>query len=270
MAIPRLIHQTYSSIDALDPAIRNNCDRIRLENPEFNYHFYSDQDQINFIRDYYDSTIFNAFNSIDPAYGAARADFFRYLCMYQQGGVYLDVKADVRKPLISTLLNSDDFILSKWDHSPDSPHLGWGNHPALARTGCHAYQQWFIICSARHPYLKAVIDMVVKNIETYNPFRHFRNSWSAVMATTGEIPYTLAIAPIRTSHPHRELRIEKDLHIYYSIFQASSGLYGHHKPGAHYSQQEKSLIRQSWPLSAIINTAYTGRSWARNIKRKLI
>jgi len=39
------------------------------------------------IATHFGSDVLEAYNSINPLYGAARADFFRYLLMYQDGGV---------------------------------------------------------------------------------------------------------------------------------------------------------------------------------------
>ena len=33
----------------------------------------------------------NIYNSIDESYGPCRADLFRYLILYDKGGIYLDI-----------------------------------------------------------------------------------------------------------------------------------------------------------------------------------
>lgn len=266
--IPKLIHQTFSSMDRLPATLRDNCEMIRSRNPEFEYHFYSDDEMLSFVRSSYGGDIARIYARIDPAFGAARADLFRYLCLYWYGGVYLDVKADVRKPLASVIRETDSFILSRWDHSSDSPHAGWGSHHALHGTGSHAFQQWFIIASPRHPFLKAVIDKVLKNIENYDPFKHFRNSWNAVIETTGEVPYTLAILPMLDSYPHRLVVAERDLDLHYSIFLASGGVYAHQKLHGHYSALDRPLIRQPWPLNWMFGALARVRAFARWLKRQ--
>ncbi|MCA3362157.1 MAG: hypothetical protein INF74_09420, partial [Roseomonas sp.] len=61
-------------------------------NPDWEYRLYEDADCERFIRENYDAETFKLFRSIHPDYGAARADFFRYLLLYRLGGVYLDIK----------------------------------------------------------------------------------------------------------------------------------------------------------------------------------
>ena len=51
----------------------------------------------NYIRREYGESILSCYLRIDPVYGAARADLFRYLLLYRTGGVYLDIKSAARR-----------------------------------------------------------------------------------------------------------------------------------------------------------------------------
>ena len=53
-----------------------------------------------------------------------------------------------------------------------------------------------------HPFLKAVIENVLRNIECYNPLLH-RVGGKAVLRVTGPIAYTLAIVPLLSRYQHR-------------------------------------------------------------------
>lgn len=59
----------------------------------------------NLCKDNFMSTVFAgtcilwAYNAINPAVGAAKADIWRYAVLYTYGGVYLDDDSDIRKPL---------------------------------------------------------------------------------------------------------------------------------------------------------------------------
>jgi mannosyltransferase OCH1-like enzyme len=78
------------------PAVlKRNCRAIEALNPDFSYRFYDDRDRESLIGDAYGEAILAGYRRIDPAFGAARADLFRYLCVYHCGGVYLDVKVAV-------------------------------------------------------------------------------------------------------------------------------------------------------------------------------
>jgi len=269
MPIPKLIHQTYSSFEAIKPEIRDHITTLRAANPNYTYNFYSEQDRIDFIRSHYGPELLATYLKIDPVYGAARADLFRYLVVHACGGVYLDIKSGASRPLDQVIANHDSCILSRWDHSPGSPYQGWGNHPEIAPENRPAFQQWFIISEPGHPFLAAVIERVCSNIETFNPFRHWRNAWNAVMVTTGDIPYTNVIVPLLASHPHRLVSIEQDMGISYTIFQNTLGIYAHHQPGRHYTTQTRPLIRQPWPLSLFFASATQARLLARSLRSRL-
>ena len=96
--------------------------------------------------------------SLHPDYDAARSDLFRYLCLYAYGGICLDVKAAVTILFRNVLVESDKFILAHWDQDL---HPGWGVNPRIPLPAGE-YQQWFIISSPHHPYLKSVIQEVTR------------------------------------------------------------------------------------------------------------
>lgn len=167
MCIPRIIHQTFRHTE-LSPALQGCIKRLRSSNPGWEYRFYDDQACLDFVRTHYDRRILAAYNSINPRYGAAKADVFRYLLMYRVGGVYLDVKSGASRSL-DEIVAHHPYILSHWDNSPYGTHPGWGLHFSDLPRG--EYQQWHICAQPEHPYLKAVIARVLENLETYKP-RH--------------------------------------------------------------------------------------------------
>lgn len=72
-------------------------------------------------------------------------------------------------------------------------------------TGVGEYQQWWIACVARHPFLRAVIDACVAGIAAYR--FDASDTWtfgkSGVLRLTGPIASTLAIHPLLRKHKHR-------------------------------------------------------------------
>jgi mannosyltransferase OCH1-like enzyme len=173
---------------------------------------------------------------INPKYGAARADLFRYLCVYAAGGVYLDIKAKASLPLSSVIRDDDEYILSQWG----SEHLKWGRQAELKGISAGEFTQWHIIACPRHPFLKAVIDAVVQNISDYNPFLH-TSVYEGVWRTTGPIAYTKAIHPMLAMHAHRFADSKKDLGFSYSIFENDTA-HTHHYSS--YTRQTEPLIQR--------------------------
>jgi len=128
MSIPKIIHQTIRSKAALHPAFQENIEYLKRVNPGWEHRLYDDDDCRLFILQVYGQNYLDTFNRIDSAYGAAKADFFRYLLMYECGGVYLDIKSRTRLPLSQVLAEDDRYILSYWDNAPGGklPVVGYG------------------------------------------------------------------------------------------------------------------------------------------------
>ncbi len=121
--IPKIIHQSYSTVD-LNEKLLQNISNIKNLNPDWEYRYYDDEDCVVFIKNNFDDRILQAYNKINPVYGAARADLFRYLLIYKIGGVWLDVKSSITKPLDSTLEPNDHFLLSQWQNRMGEPFQG--------------------------------------------------------------------------------------------------------------------------------------------------
>ena len=225
-AIPKIIHQTYHSKhlpgpfqDAVDTAIRLN--------PNWEHRLYDDADIVNFIAQHYDERVMRCYTMINPKYGAARADLFRYLLLHKIGGIYIDIKAVCLKSFDDVLRSDDRFVLAQWQNTADGEHSGWGTWPELTDVAGGEYQQWHIIAAPGHPFLKAVIDRVLTNIETYRPWRDGVRR-HGVVRLTGPIAYTRAIRPIIAQHPHRFAASATDVGLRYRAAPEHEQLFMHH------------------------------------------
>jgi hypothetical protein len=234
--IPRLIHQTFKSRE-LPPELQQNVEQIKALNPGWSHRIYDDSDIEAFIRETYGQTVFACYQRINPRYGAARADLFRYLLLYRYGGVYLDIKSTMTRPLDEVLQPNDRYLLSQWQNGKGEEFEGWGVARELNDIPGGEFQQWHIVAAAGHPFLRAVIENVLRNIERYNPWLQGTGS-AGVFRVTGPVAYTLAIAPLMASQPHR-LASCGDLGFEYTIFKATS-----HRPlfASHYARQTESVI----------------------------
>lgn len=215
--IPKIIHQSYHS-RSVHPAIAKNIEKIKKLNPDWEYRFYDDADHLKFISKYYPKEILDAYNSINPLYGAARADFFRYLLIYKVGGVWLDIKSTIKQDLNISLRENDLFILSQWDNKMGESFQGFGLHPDLAHISGGEFETWHIISAPGNLMIKAVIQKVLQNINSYSPEK-FGIGKIGVWRTTGPIAYTLAIVPLLKKHKHRFVNIGKEFMFQYTIFK---------------------------------------------------
>ncbi|RKW46122.1 MAG: glycosyltransferase, partial [Porphyromonas sp.] len=146
--IPRLLHQTYKSKIVEDAALKSNIEHLKTLNPFWRYTLYDDADIEEFILRSYGKEIYAYYQRIEPCYGAAKADFFRYLLMYKCGGVYLDIKSTNDLPLDDVLLPDEQYILAHWDNLEGGMYVDHGRHPGLEKVSPQGeYQQWFIVAA---------------------------------------------------------------------------------------------------------------------------
>jgi mannosyltransferase OCH1-like enzyme len=213
--IPRIIHQTYPT-KKLPSEIIENIRNLKRLNPNWEFRFYDDSDIEKYIKKEY-PYFFRNYRSINPKYGAARADLFRYLLIYKEGGCYLDIKSYFLKPLDNIL--NEMIILSHWDNVEGGEYEGWGKHPEIKNPNGE-FQQCFIISPSGHPFLKAVIQNVILNIESYT---YYKNGYGglAVLRLTGPIAYTLAITRLLEQFDYQILE-NKEMGFIYSIYSPIS------------------------------------------------
>lgn len=244
--IPKIFHQTHT-LKRLPSELQANVDRLKELNPGWEHRFYDDETRDAFILEHFGPRIFAYYNRIDPAYGAPRADLFRYLVTYKLGGVYLDMKSTITKPLDEILRPDDRYIVSYWNNAPGEFYEGWGFHDELRPYAPKPYrgeiQQWHIISAAGHPFLRATLEQVLHNIHRYNPLLHGTGRFGA-LRVTGPIAFSRAVYPLLDHHPHRLVEGEKDCGIEYSIYAKSGGQTAHvGMHSKHYSLLETPLAQ---------------------------
>jgi inositol phosphorylceramide mannosyltransferase catalytic subunit len=179
--VPRTIHRTWRDAN-LPPKFRAAWEHTARHNPGFEQVLHTDAEADAFMRQHCSPREYRAYQRINPLYGAARADLFRYVLLYNVGGVYLDAKSAANS-LCSLVRKEDGFLLSPWS---------WMPHFLAFKNSFGEFQQWHIVCAPRHPFLQRVIDHVVHNIESYSA-QEYPPSKHSVLRLTGPIAYTHAI-----------------------------------------------------------------------------
>ena len=185
--IPKKIHQTYSSFDEIPVCVKNVIFHNISINPNYTYSFYDDNDIVEYIKTHESNRVFKAFKLIRNEIGAAKADFFRYIILYHEGGVYADIKSKFVIPL-------DQWIFQNKLHITFWP---WHDHSYLKHfykksilkektSNNYEINQAILIYPRGHPILRKTIDAIVLKIE--NDFKH--NKPSEILGTTGPHKYT--------------------------------------------------------------------------------
>lgn len=243
MKIPRVIHQTIENMDHLLPEYSDNRSNMALANPNWTFKLYTSKDRTEFIQNNFESRIFDSYLSIDKRYGAAQADFFRYLVVYVEGGLYLDIKSTVTKPLEEVILNDDMFVTANWPSQIDGIDTSnLGMHSDLEFL---EYQNWFILSSPRNRILKEVIEGIVENLKNYRPVRDGVGK-HGVLRTTGPIAYSRIIHPYVKNGLAR-LSTNEDLGFRPTIYRIESNErpFPNKQNATHYSDLRFPIVRKS-------------------------
>mgnify|MGYP006417813883 CR=1 FL=1 len=193
---------SYHNYNELPKEYKNNINKLKRDNPEYNYKYFqvgsvNDNEVNNFILKNYGENILNIYNNINNCYGVVKADFFRYLVIYKKGGIYLDIKSSLNKPLREIINNTDEYILTSWISDSilqKSSKTIYSRN--FVNTKFAEYPQWYIISRSNHPFLQKVIEKCIYNL-TYPMLTY---GTQTVLMTCGPIMYTNIIYPIRKKY----------------------------------------------------------------------
>jgi hypothetical protein len=94
--VPAIVYQSCKSRFE----INNPCvilDNYK-NNSEFDFYLYDEKDQRKFIKDNFNSAILNVYDKL-TSYND-KSKLWKYCILYKNGGIYLDTKYNIKKPLI--------------------------------------------------------------------------------------------------------------------------------------------------------------------------
>lgn len=256
MRIPRRLVQTARSYEALPDEIKQNIAELKSRNPDWTYRFFNDDEMKSYLKDHLEPEEWELLQEVNPKYGVVLADVFRYLIIYREGGVYLDVKSTAMRPLSETIDPEAAFVISQWPNKLGQFYIGHGLHPELVDVPGGEFQQWNIMAEPHHPFLKAVLTRVFQNIRTYTPSQFGTDAYG-VLRVSGPIAYTLAICPLLAHYPHKIVDLES-WGVLYSIYDAKGGPEQSHQarmPGHYSAVREPVVVRDLYiepPKSSIV------------------
>jgi len=217
MLIPKIIHQSARSTN-LPACVRDNIKSIKKLNPDWDYRLYDDARIKEYIRSHFDIKMLRLYERINPVYGAARADFFRYLLMFREGGLWLDLKSSVVRRLDESIKSSDTIIFSQWENRIGELYPGAGYpDPLIREVPGGEIQQWFILTEPKNPFIRAVINGCIFQIENYSIEKQGVGALG-VFRTTGPTLFTRVVHSHLARYPCRFVRSFDELGIKYSFF----------------------------------------------------
>lgn len=160
MTIPKIIFQTCSfKKDQIPDYIKVNVDTWIDKNPTWEYRYYDDDDCSTFVKEYFPD-LYKMFSSIKVPF--ARADFWRFLALYEFGGVYADIDTFCVNPLDDWLDINKDFI------SAENYIIGLG----------YNIEDWFFANSTKNIVSKNIVDYMINRIKnSHNDDNYYVSPW---------------------------------------------------------------------------------------------
>lgn len=140
--IPKIIYQTWYTKN-IPERIKDIIDNMLSKNKKYQHKLFDDREMEEYIFNNFDERTIKAFNMLKI--GAAKADLWRYLILYKDGGVYLDIDSEITSNL-DDLISDDDFAIITRERNPEK------------------FVQWCLMFSPNHPILKICIDKCLVNI----------------------------------------------------------------------------------------------------------
>ena len=112
--IPKQIYMTYHKKNIPEKVFTNLKKYATYDNEPIPCTIFNDDDAIKFLSKYYNKSVIDKFKSLS---GAHKADLFRYCLLYIKGGIYMDIKTELIKPLIEVIdLDKKNTFYSVYGH----------------------------------------------------------------------------------------------------------------------------------------------------------
>ena len=143
--IPLHIYQTWHS-NQLPKYMQECVDKLKKDNPEFEYHFYDDNQCREYIKDNFNKDVLHAFDKLIP--GAFKADLWRYCILYKKGGIYVDIKYQCENNFKFIQLTHKEYFVK--------------DIPIYSRQGIY---NALLICKAGNNILLNCINKIVENVK---------------------------------------------------------------------------------------------------------
>ncbi len=162
IVIPLHIYQTWYTKKELPIHMKKNIELIQIQNPEFEYHLFDDNECREFIKNHYDKFVLEAFDYLIP--GAYKADLWRYCILYKYGGIYLDIKYRCTNGFKFIYLTDKEYFCTDFSEKTK------GNIIDVKNSGIY---NALLICKPGCEILKKCIDSIVYHVH----IKYYGNSF---------------------------------------------------------------------------------------------
>ena len=149
--IPKTIYQTWKTQNLPKKVFRLHQKMLSL-NPEYEHIIYTDEQMNDFISSNADKEIQTLYWKMNHI--VAKADIWRYTILYLNGGIYLDIDSEIKRPLNQMIEKEDEAIIT-------------------AEKNENLFVQWALIFNKNHPILEGTLNNILKDVsENKNKSNH--------------------------------------------------------------------------------------------------
>jgi mannosyltransferase OCH1-like enzyme len=176
--IPNIIHQSWKTTDlsSYGPSAKKSRNSWQKIYPDFEYKFWTDMGIADYIQK--QPQIYQqAFNDLDQ--NIKKMDFFRYLALYEYGGIYSDMDFITDKRIEKNILSNYSFIGYKACRNHRDHYLEDGDGAFSDKSytindgdGKWVLGQAFFGCERGHKGIGALIKDIISNKNLKHPPLH--------------------------------------------------------------------------------------------------
>lgn len=153
--IPKKIHKVF--LNDNKEFICNDIKDIAINSwikcyPNYEVVIYDKNDAIEYLNKYYGDEFVYIYNLLIPL--AFKCDFLRLCILYNEGGIYSDIKQYIHKDL-DIDFNNYNFVCV------EEKHFDWNK---FLNIDYPTIQNCFIATVPKHPYIKCAIDLIIQNV----------------------------------------------------------------------------------------------------------
>lgn len=159
--IPKIIFQTYKTQE-IPAHWKSSPVSIKKYMPDWQYVFMTDIDNLEFVKTHFPSFL-NWFANLK--YPIQRADVIRYMFLYVNGGLYLDMDIELNTSMEPLLQSGSDTFLVK------APRNWWGH-----------YTNFLMASTPKNKFFLAVLDECLKPISNWLLPHHIISSQTGIGA----------------------------------------------------------------------------------------
>lgn len=187
--IPKILWQTYEDdYNDLPIYVRETAQTWIDKNPKYEFKYVNAKQREEFILKYFGTEWLKRYSK--GVSGSMKADVWKYLVMYQFGGVYTDMDYSCERPISFWCKDNFDMIIGA-DEMPNE-------------IACHLFAS-----KPNHPALKSILDVVYNNLEEID--------FSIEL-----IPYTLTGPTAFTKGIKQYLNIDNELNLLNNVQQINN------------------------------------------------